>query len=109
MDNRDTFIQAYWEFRKSIDFSSSGGMPDLNNLVWSLLMGIPSVPADDDDDPEAPLMAVDQRVAILKAIFVEVNKEEDDSFLDEALALYDEAGKVAKMLLEDASSLPEDF
>lgn len=109
MDNHDSFIRAYREFRETIDFESPGALPDLNNLVWSLIMGVPSVPADDDETPEGPVIAIDQRVAILKAVFVEVNREKDDSFLDQALALYDEAGKIAKMLLKEGGTVPEDL
>ncbi|RLB43181.1 MAG: hypothetical protein DRH12_03630 [Deltaproteobacteria bacterium] len=102
MDDRDGFISAYKEFRESVDLDRQAGPPDLNHLVWCLLAGMPSVPADEEDTPEAPLKAIDQRVAILKAVFVEVNSEEEDGFLDEALSLYDEAARLAKLLIEEA-------
>lgn len=102
MDDRDRFISAYREFRESVDLEKQAGLPDLNHLVWCLLAGMPNVPADEEDNADAPLKAIDQRVAILKAVFVEVNGHEDDSFLDEALSLYDEAAKLAKLLIEEA-------
>ena len=45
--------------------------------------------------------AIDQRVAILKAVFVEANRSSDDAFLDEGLSRYDRAGDEAKRLLQD--------
>lgn len=106
MEGRDQFIQAYWEFRESVDLEKQAGLPDLNHLVWSLLAGIPRVPADEEDTPEASMDAIDQRVAILKAVFVEVHKDEDDMFLDEALNIYDEAAKLAKLLITEAGATP---
>jgi hypothetical protein len=62
------------------------------------------VPADEDESPKSELIAIDQRVAILKAVFVEVNGSETDKFLDEGLCRYDRAAEMAKkMLLEVAS------
>jgi len=44
---------------------------------------------------------LDQRLNILKAIFVELNKDMSDDFLDQGLKIYDQAGRSAKaMLLE---------
>ena len=100
----DRFIAAYWEFRESVDLEKTAGLPDLNHLVWCLLAGMPNVPADEEDKPEAPLRAIDQRVAILKAVFVEVNSEKDDGFLDRALNLYDEAARLAKLILKEATT-----
>ncbi|MBW1731157.1 MAG: hypothetical protein JRJ75_09740 [Deltaproteobacteria bacterium] len=102
MSESDRFISAYRAFRDSIDLDKEAGLPDINHLVWCLLAGVPAVPADEEDTPEAPLKAIDQRVAILKAVFVEVNSGEEDSFLDEALSIYDEAARVAKVLIEEA-------
>jgi len=99
---KDRFIEAYREFRESVDLDRSAGLPDLNHLVWGLLAGMPNVPADEEASPDAPLRAIDQRVAILKAVFVEVNRDKDDGFLDKGLNLYDEAARLAKQILEEA-------
>ncbi len=104
--HQDRFIEAYRKFRESVDLERTAGLPDLNHLVWSLLAGMPNVPADEEDSTEAPLRAIDQKVAILKAVFVEVHRERDDSFLDEALSIYDEAGKLAKLLIQEAGTTP---
>jgi hypothetical protein len=96
---KDTYIKAYYEFRNSIDLTKTGILPDTNNLVWYLLMGVPRVPADEEASQEASFLAVDQRIAILKAVFVEVNRRESDAFLDEGLQRYDQASKSAKALL----------
>jgi len=95
------FIQAYYEFKKSIDFTKGGVLPDLENLVWCMLMGVPYVPADEYTSEDASVEAIDQRVAILKAVFVEVNKDQTDDFLDQGLIIYDQASKRAKELLEE--------
>ena len=39
MKKKGDFIKAYHDFRDSIDFSKSGILPDLENLVWYMLMG----------------------------------------------------------------------
>ena len=98
------FIKAYRDFRESIDFSGKGILPDLDNLIWCMLMEIPAVPADDDASGDGPFDAIDQRVAILKAVFVEVNKDQPDEFLDEGLAKYDQAGRITKKMVEAGAS-----
>jgi hypothetical protein len=95
----DAYIKAYHEFRNSVDLTKTGILPDINNLVWYLLMGVPRVPADEEESQDASFLAIDQRVTILKAVFVEVNRHEGDAFLDEGLQRYDQATKAAKALL----------
>jgi hypothetical protein len=95
------FLKSYHEFKNSIDFDQSGFMPDLENLVWCLLMGVPEVPADKDSSPDSALVAIDQRAIILKAVFVEVNKNQPEDFLDKGLFKYDEAKRLAKKMLAD--------
>ena len=75
MKEKDDFIRAYHDFKDSIDFSKGGFLPDVDNLVWCMLMGVPRVPADEDDSEDARMVAIDQRVAILKAVFVEANRK----------------------------------
>lgn len=104
---QDEFLEAYRKFRESVDFSKTGRLPDPEHLVWYLLMPCPSVPADEEPGPEAALLAVDQRLAILKAVFVEVNRREPDAFLDRGLAIYDEAAALAKALLSAAEDVPQ--
>lgn len=99
----DPFLKAYHDFKSSVDFTKSGVLPDLNNLVWYILMGVPRVPADDDVSEDAPYRAIDQRVTILKAVFVEINRHEPESFVDEGLQRYDRAGKQAKSLLSESA------
>ena len=101
MDDKDSFIKAYHEFRNSVDLTKSGVLPDLENLVWYILMGVPPVPADQESAEDAPAQAIDQRVSILKAVFVEANKDQDEEFIDEGLRRYDQAGKMAKALLKE--------
>jgi hypothetical protein len=103
VDDKDGFIEAYHEFRNSVDLTKSGVLPDIENLVWYILMGVPPVPADQGSAEDAPARAIDQRVNILKAVFVEVNKDESDEFIDEGLRRYDQAGKTAKALLEETN------
>ena len=103
VDDKDSFIKAYHDFRNSVDLTKSGLLPDLENLVWYILMGVPPVPADKNSDDDAPVQAIDQRVSILKAVFVEANGNQDDEFIDEGLRRYDEAGKTAKALLKENS------
>ncbi|MFZ7113327.1 MAG: hypothetical protein ACOWYE_16720 [Desulfatiglandales bacterium] len=98
----NAFIKAYHDFKESVDFTKGGFLPELDNLVWMLLMAIPNVPADKDTSEQAALEAVDQRISILKAIFVEVNKDQGDDFLDQGLSRYDQAGKMAKIMLKGA-------
>ena len=101
MDDKDSFIKAYHEFRNSVDLTKSGVLPDLENLVWYILMGVPPVPADQEPAEEAPANAIDQRVSILEAVFVEANKDQSDELIDEGLRRYDQAGKRAKALLKE--------
>ena len=103
MDHKDSFIKAYHEFRNSVDLAKSGVLPDIENLVWYILMGVPPVPADQDSDEDAPAHAIDQRVSILKAVFVEANRTQEDGFIDEGLRRYDQAGKMAKALLKETN------
>jgi hypothetical protein len=102
METEDGFLKAYHDFRETIDLSRGGGLPDLDTLIGYLLMGVPRVPADSDLSQSAQLEAVDQRIAILKAVFVETNRNESEAFLDQGLLRYDEAGRIAKDLLQDA-------
>lgn len=98
MKQRNSFIEAYYKFRKSVDFTKAGILPEVNELIWCMLMGIPCVPADEDDVEDAQIEAIDQRVAILKTVFVEVNKGQTEEFLDQGLNRYDQAGRMAKEL-----------
>jgi hypothetical protein len=106
LEEEETFIRAYHDFRESVDFSMTGILPEIDNLVWCMLMGIPQVPADQDSSPDSPMRAIDQRAAILKAVFVEVNGQQADDFLDQGLLRYDEASKLAKKLLLESESEP---
>jgi len=107
MKTSDPFINAYYEFRGSVDFSMSGILPDRDNMVSYLLMGVPRVPADDDMKNESSIDAIDQRVLILKAVFTELNHEADDGFLDQGMKIYDMAGERAKILLKETEALSE--
>jgi hypothetical protein len=107
MKKPDPFINAYYEFRESVDFSRSGILPDEENMISYLLMGVPRVPADDDKDPEASIDAVDQRILILKAVFTELNYDADEEFLDRGLNIYDKAAETAKILLTDSEDETE--
>ena len=102
MNKTDPFIRAYHDFRESIDLSRGGTLPELDSLVGYVLMGVPRVPADDDSSENAQMEAVDQRITILKAVFVETNSAEADDFLDQGLQRYDQASRIAKNLLKDA-------
>ena len=104
MTEQDGLIDAYNQFKDSVDLEASGNLPDLSRLIWYLLMGVPRVPADAETSADAPLRAIDQRAAILKAVFVEVNRGQADTFLDEGLTRYDTAAKTAKRLLEEGSA-----
>jgi len=97
VDDKDSFIKAYHDFRNSVDLTKSGVLPDLENLVWYILMGVPPVPADQESAEDAPTDAVDQRVSILKAVFVEANKDQSDELIDEGLRRYDQAGEMARL------------
>ena len=101
MENSDPFIEAYRVFKESIDFSRAGILPDQENMVCYLLMGIPRVPADSDPSPDASIEAIDQRISILKAVFTELNRGASDEFLDTGLEIYDKAGEEAKVILKE--------
>jgi hypothetical protein len=103
MKDSDAFIKAYHDFKKSVDFTKSGILPELNNLIWCILMGIPHVPADEDSSEDAQMAAVDQRVSILKAVFVEVNRDQTEDLIDQGLLIYDQAGKMAKKMLQEGN------
>jgi hypothetical protein len=102
MTEQDHFLKAYHDFRETIDLSKGGILPNLDTLIGYLLMGVPRVPADSDLSQNAQLEAVEQRIAILKAVFVETNRNEPEAFLDQGLLRYDEAGKITRELLKDA-------
>jgi hypothetical protein len=97
----DAFVKAYHDFRDSVDLTKGGVLPDMDNLTWYLLMGVPPVPADEDAVQNAPLLAIEQRVTILKAVFVEANRHESETFLDQGLERYDQASRMAKSLLQE--------
>lgn len=101
MKRLDPFIHAYYEFKESVDFSRRGILPDKDNMISYLLMGVPRVPADDNRDPESSIDAIDQRILILKAVFTELNYDADDDFLDKGLEIYDNAAERAKLLLRE--------
>jgi hypothetical protein len=101
MSEADRFIKAYHDFKESVDLSKGGILPDLDNLAWYVILGVPHVPADDDSSENAPMEAIDQRIMILKALFVEANSDESDDFLDRGLRRYDLAAKMAKAMLEE--------
>ena len=104
MEKTEAFIKAYQEFKETVDFSKSGILPDLENMIGYLLMGIPRVPADNDSSDEAALEAVDQRITILKVVFTELNRNATEDFLDQGLGIYDEAGKKLKKILMESDS-----
>jgi hypothetical protein len=99
----DAFIRAYHDFKKRVDLTKGGILPELDDLVWSMLMGLPKVPADEESSEEAQIRAIEQRVAILKAVFVEANRNQSEDFIDRGLRIYDEAGKSAKILLKESN------
>lgn len=101
MKQQKEYLQAYRDFKESVDFTKGGFLPDLDNLIWYLLAGVPPVPADEDHSEKGQIIALDQRLNILKAVFVELNKSMSDNFLDQGLKIYDQAGRSVKaMLLE---------
>jgi hypothetical protein len=97
MKEDDNFIKAYYDFKKTVDLTEGGVMPDLDNLVWYMLMGVPYAPADEDASENSAMKAVYQRMIILKAVFVDSNKDQADDFLDQGLRRYDWAGQMAKI------------
>ena len=101
MNEKRDYLQAYYNFRETVDFTQGGFLPDLDNLVWYLLVGVPPVPADEDPSETGQMAAVDQRVNILKAIFVELNRRMPDGFLDEGLSIYDQAVRSVRTMLEE--------
>ncbi|MBW1705865.1 MAG: hypothetical protein JRJ86_11975 [Deltaproteobacteria bacterium] len=105
----EDFIRAYRAFRESVDFGTGGILPELDSLIWCMLAGVPEVPADEDMSPDAPVTAIDQRVAILKAVFVEVNGDQGDEFIDRGLIRYDRASEMAKKLLKEEDSPEPDL
>lgn len=107
MKDNDDFIKAYHDFKESIDFTKGGILPEKDDLIWCILMGIPSVPADDDPSEEGPMIAVDQRISILKAVFVEVNKDQPEDFINQGLLRYDESGQIAKQMLAEGNLPPD--
>jgi len=107
MKDNDDFIKAYHDFKESIDFTKGGILPEKDDLIWCILMGIPSVPADDDPSEGGPMIAIDQRISILKAVFVEVNKDQPEDFINQGLLRYDESGQIAKQMLEEGNLPPE--
>ena len=107
MKDNDAFIKAYHDFKESIDFTKGGILPEKDDLIWCILMGIPAVPADDDQSEDGPLIAVDQRISILKAVFVEVNKDQPEDFINQGLRRYDESGQIAKKMLEEGNLPPD--
>ena len=108
MNDNDDFIKAYRDFKESIDFTKGGILPEKDDLTWCILMGIPFVPADEDSSEDGPMIAIDQRISILKAVFVEVNKDQPEDFINKGLLRYDESGKMAKQMLEEGN-LPLDL
>lgn len=97
------YIQAYRDFKESVDFTKGGFLPDPENLVWYLLIGIPPVPADEDHSEKGEMVALDQRLNILKAVFVELNRDMPDDFLDQGLEIYDQAARSARAMLLEGS------
>lgn len=97
----DRFIEAYREFKEQIDCTKGGVLPSVDDLVHYMLLGVPRVPADEDPGEEARVQAIDQRVSIFKALFVEVNRSGSEGFLDEGLRRYDRAAAEARAMLEE--------
>lgn len=106
-NSADKFIRAYHDFREQVDFTRGGVLPEVDDLVSYMIMGVPHVPADEDSGEDARLEAIDQRVSIFKALFVEINKDEPEEFVDEGLRRYDQAAGEAKSLLKDANEKSE--
>ncbi|MFH1951315.1 MAG: hypothetical protein ABIL06_06850 [Pseudomonadota bacterium] len=106
VEQKKEYLKAYRDFKESVDFTKSGFLPDPDNLVWYLLIGVPPVPGDKDHSEEGQMAAVDQRLNILKAVFVELNRNMPDHFLDQGLNIYDEAGRSAKAVLAESGDTP---
>lgn len=101
MTEQDPLFKAYDDFREQVDMTGSGILPDPDELAFFLLMGIPEVPADHDPSEGAEEEAIDQRILILKKVFVEINLGQSEDFIDQGLVIYDEGGKKAKALLKE--------
>ena len=106
MTEQDPLFKAYNDFREQVDMTGSGILPDPDQLALFLLMGVPEVPADHDPSDEAAEEAIDQRILILKKVFVEINLDQDEEFIDQGLAIYDQGGKKAKTLLKEGEGRP---
>ena len=106
MTEQDPLFKAYDDFREQVDMTASGVLPDPDELAFFLLMGVPEVPADHDPSDEAAEEAIDQRILILKKVFVEINLDQDEAFIDQGLAIYDQGGKKAKVLLKEGKDRP---
>ena len=96
MTEQDPLFKAYNDFREQVDMTRSGMLPDPDELALFMLIGVPEVPADREPSDEAAAEAIDQRVLILKKIFVEINLGQNEDFIDQGLAIYDQGGKKAK-------------
>jgi hypothetical protein len=107
MKENDAFIKAYHDFKESVDFTKRGILPEKDDLIWCILMGIPAVPADNDQSEDGPMIAIDQRISILKAVFVEVNRDQPEDFINQGLLRYDESGQIAKQMLEEGNVPPD--
>lgn len=101
MNDTKGYLEAYHDFREAVDLTKSGFLPDRDSLVWYMLMGVPRVPADEDPAEDSAIVAIDQRVNILKAVFVETNRDQPEDFLDQGLAIYDQAAETAKAFLKE--------
>jgi len=106
MTEQDPLTEAYTDFREQVDMTGSGILPDPDQLAWFLLMGVPEVPADHDPSDGAAAEAIDQRILILKKVFVEINLDQDEDFIDQGLAIYDQGGRKAKALLKEGEGAP---
>ncbi len=104
MGNYEDFIEAYQRFRRQVDLRETDQLPDLDRLIYTLIIGIPDVPADHEKGEDSILDAIDQRVAILKAVFVEANKAKEDEFLDQGLLIYDKACQMAKEIISESGA-----
>lgn len=104
MSSYQEFIEAYQRFRRQVDLKETDQLPDLERLTYTLIVGIPDVPADHEMDEDSILDAIDQRVAILKAIFVEANRTKTDEFLDRGLLIYDRACEMAKQIITESGA-----
>lgn len=106
MTEQDPLFKAYDNFREQVDMTASGILPDPDELAFFLLMGVPEVPADHDPSDQAAEEAIDQRILILKKVFVEINLGQKEAFIDQGLAIYDQGGKKAKVLLKEGKGRP---